>query len=350
MVTIRFLSAFGYLCLFSRDYFPDIFSVNIGNSLLYLCFYLDSGMLLKIIGLYGKKVFIVETVIVCTGVFIFNLLEILYHNASLRIGVASIIIFAIFLPVTVLLLTSKQTGKFKKGAGFIYLLLLISLIPRIMEGIAGKIASLGANIYYQTLLFGSLVLLMISNAIIYLLFMKEKTDSIVEKMANYDKLTDVMNRHNFFATGNIMFENYQKRRDGLSLLFLDIDFFKSINDRYGHKFGDEVLVRFANTIKKSIRPSDICCRYGGEEFVVLANVNEDGCKIMADRILSGTENIRIESQPDFRMTTSIGCVTQIPGTDETLEDFIDKADKAMYKAKQDGRNRIVVHKDLPDGV
>ncbi|MDR2926463.1 MAG: GGDEF domain-containing protein [Azoarcus sp.] len=307
-------------------------------------------MLLKITDHYNKRIFIVETVILCLSLFIFNLLEMLYHDASLRIAISSIIIFTLFLPVTILLLTSKHTGKFKKAAGFIYIFLLISLIPRTIEGIVGKIVSLETSNYYQTFLFGSLILLMITNVIIYLLFMKEKTDNIVEKMACYDRLTDVMNRHNFFATGKYIFEKCQKLNDSLSLLFLDIDFFKSINDYYGHKFGDEVLVRFADMLKKSIRPSDICCRYGGEEFVVLTNVNEDECKSMAVRILSETENICIESQPDFHMTVSIGCVTEIPGTDETLEDFIDKADKVMYKSKQDGRNRITVHKDTPNCI
>jgi diguanylate cyclase (GGDEF)-like protein len=345
MITIRFLSMFGYLCLFSRDSFPDILSVNIGNTVLFITHFLDAGMLLKIIGDYNKKIARINSIILVSCVLIFNIFEMMYHNASLRIGIASISIFFIFLPAAISLLLSKQKSNFKKSIGFIFIPLLLALIPRSIEGIRGRLENLGVNVYFQTLLFGSLVLLMILITIVYLLFMKEQSDSIIEKMANYDKLTDVMNRHHFFGAGNEIFVNSRKNKLELSLLFLDIDYFKKINDNYGHQFGDEVLVRFADMIKHTIRPLDICCRYGGEEFIILANVKADVCKTMAERILAETEHIRIDSQPDFHMTTSIGTISAIPHLDETLEDFINKADKAMYIAKQSGRNKIVVSKE-----
>lgn len=345
MVTIRLLSAFGYICLFSRGYFPDFLSVNVGNTVLFLCYYLDARMLLEIQNNYHKKIAVINAVILVASAVGFTLFEILFHNASLRIGIASIIIFALYFPTAVLLIFSKQKSKFKKSAGFFFIPLLVALIPRSIDGINGRMKNLGVNNYFQTLLFISLVLLMISITIFYLLFMKEKSDSIIEKMANYDTLTDVMNRHYFFSAGNTIFENSRKNKMVVSLLFLDIDFFKKINDTYGHQFGDEVLVRFAETIKKNIRPSDICCRYGGEEFVILAKVNKDVCGTMASRILSETEHLRIGSQPSFHMTTSIGSISSVPQIGETLESFINKADKAMYKAKQTGRNRIVVYQD-----
>ncbi len=345
MAPVRFLSAFGFLCLFLRGAIPDIISANIGNSLLFLCFYIESNMLLKIANLNNERVLLIERIALILSIIVFNIVEYIFHDGSLRIGIASCSIFLLNLPSIVLLLTSKQTNKFKQSAGIFYIPLLIATIPRTFEAFIGRIINIGTNNYYQTLLFGSLVLMMISNTIIYLLFLKENMDSVIEKMANYDNLTDTMNRHNFFTVGKMLFDRYRDQGSGLSVLFFDIDFFKKINDRYGHQFGDDVLIRFANTIKNGIRPTDICCRYGGEEFVVLAHTNEDGCRNIANRILIETEKIAFDAFEDFRMTTSIGCTTGIPKQDETLEMFIKRADQALYQAKAEGRNRAVFYRN-----
>lgn len=345
MVPVRFLSACGFLCLFLRGAIPDIISANIGNSLLFLCFYFESTILLEFANLKCKRILFIQKAALVLSLIVFNLAEFLFHDGALRIGIASCAIFLLNLPPTVLLLTAKETNKFKRSAGIFQIPFLIAIIPRSIEAFLGRIINIGTNNYYQTLLFGSLVLMMISSTIIYLLFLKEKMDSVIEKMANYDNLTDTMNRHNFFTVGKMLFERYREQRIILSVLFLDIDFFKKINDRYGHQFGDDVLIHFANTIKNGIRPTDICCRYGGEEFVVLASTNEEGCRNIANRILIETEKITFDAFKDFRMTTSIGCTTGIPKQNETLEMFINRADKALYQAKANGRNQTVFYQN-----
>ena len=341
MAFVRFLEAFGFLCLFLRDSIPDIISANVGNTILFPALFMEYRIIMEATSLYNRKMNSIGIVILSVSLIVFNTVELLFHDPALRIGMASGIIFLLSLPAAVMLL--KNTDKFKKGVGIFYIPLILALIPRGIESFTGKLTSISANTYYQTIMFGSLILLMISNSIIYLLFIKEKKDGIIEKMAKFDGLTNLMNRNSFFPKGNDFFEKYKKNKRCLSVLFLDVDFFKAVNDNFGHQFGDDVLMKFAKTVKNNIRPSDICCRYGGEEFVILASANEKGCENMSDRILKETEKITFDSKPNFRMTTSIGCVVGIPALGETLDNFIAKADKALYKAKRDGRNRIVFY-------
>lgn len=344
MAIVRFLSAFGYFCLFLRGNISNLISVNLGNTVLFLCYFMEYKIIMESTNIYNKKMKLFGVILVLFSIILFNTVEFIYQNPSLRICAASGIIFLFFFPSAVLLLT-KSTSKFEKAAGIFYIPLLIALIPRFIEGLTGKITNVVSNTYYQSLVFGSLALLMISNSIIYLLFVKEKKDIIIEKLAKFDSLTNLMNRNNFFFAGNEFFEDRKKHKRCISMLFLDIDFFKKINDSYGHQFGDEVLVKFATTIKNNTRPSDICCRYGGEEFIVLIDTNEEACKNISNRILKETEKISFNNIPDFHITTSIGCLVGVPQPEETLDDFIAKSDKALYKAKRDGRNRIIFYTD-----
>ena len=129
----------------------------------------------------------------------------------------------------------------------------------------------------------------------------------------------------------------------LTVLVLDIDYFKSINDTYGHDAGDDVLREFAVRIKKSIRGIDLACRYGGEEFVVVMPETDMAVATMvAERLRR-----RIASEPfpiqqgarTIEVTISIGIAAL--GRDEDAAKVVKRADQALYRAKRDGRNRVV---------
>jgi diguanylate cyclase (GGDEF)-like protein len=125
---------------------------------------------------------------------------------------------------------------------------------------------------------------------------------------------------------------------------IDIDYFKKVNDTYGHKAGDIVLQYVANTLKNRVRGTDIVARLGGEEFCILAvNLKEDDAKILFEKLRQTIENssIEINENQTIKVTISIGAVT---GLTESLEDMVNKADALLYEAKNSGRNKVIVNK------
>lgn len=178
------------------------------------------------------------------------------------------------------------------------------------------------------------------------LMRNEITDNLsrVRQIAERDALTGLLNRRSFLSYAEQLFDRKKSHAEVCSVMFLDIDHFKTINDTYGHAFGDEVLKMFGLVVSNSIRPTDICARYGGEEFViVLEEGDEQGAMTVAERIMKNVQEIVFSANADFKMTVSIGLVSRIPKGEELLAHFIEWADDAVYKAKDKGRNRIEVY-------
>ena len=124
-----------------------------------------------------------------------------------------------------------------------------------------------------------------------------------------------------------------------AILFIDIDNFKSVNDRYGHETGDEVLRVVAQTLSRSLRPFDLCGRWGGEEFLTLIlNVDEAYLEVVAERVRALIGQTRIPIQETYlQVTVSIGGA--IAHRDDTPETLLNRADRLMYRSKMEGRNR-----------
>lgn len=164
-----------------------------------------------------------------------------------------------------------------------------------------------------------------------------------------DGLTGLYNHR--FLQERFDFEFKRVRRYGgaLSCLLIDIDHFKSLNDNFGHQYGDYVLREIAAIIKKQSREVDICGRYGGEEFVVISNVEGHNALSYAVKLHAAIENYRFEHPSrKVRVTVSIG-VAHYDNEIKTKQELIERADMAMYQAKNDGRNLIRVWRE-PDGA
>jgi len=164
------------------------------------------------------------------------------------------------------------------------------------------------------------------------------------KKAYTDPLTQTHNRTSFDDSIKREMSLAIRNTQSLSLIFLDIDHFKAINDTYGHECGDTTLVLSAKWIKESLRDSDIVFRYGGEEFVMLLNgTDANGAELLAERIRASIENHTIAYGMEIlKITASLGVSTL--RDNDTLKSFVQRADKAMYIAKNKGRNQVVVAK------
>lgn len=164
----------------------------------------------------------------------------------------------------------------------------------------------------------------------------------IEDMAATDKLTGLLNRQAFSILIDKAFAEHRRDPRPISILLIDVDYFKSINDRFGHAGGDRVLRQIAATLQKNLRASDIAVRWGGEEFlVVLRNSTLDQAQRVAEHLRLKIEQARfsVETHP-VPVTVSIG-VSQFDGT-ESCEQAIHRADIGLYAAKNAGRNRVGV--------
>jgi len=164
------------------------------------------------------------------------------------------------------------------------------------------------------------------------------------EMAITDQLTGLFNRRYMSRHLNTLISNAGATGKPVSFLILDIDFFKKINDSYGHDVGDDVLREFASRVSHNVRGIDLACRYGGEEFVVvMPDTDMTFAYMVAERLRQSVADIpfKIGVPPgQITVTISIG-VTASEGTADTAEALLRRADQALYRAKRDGRNRVV---------
>jgi len=170
----------------------------------------------------------------------------------------------------------------------------------------------------------------------------EEAKQLAEKQARTDPLTNLGNRRAFFELGSLEFDTARTNKQPLSIIMVDLDRFKFINDNYGHAAGDKVLKECAAAIVALLRPSDLCARLGGEEFgVLLPRTNLDGAECIAERIRKKLKTLRfVEDGKHFQLTASFG-VAEVIDIHTHLETIIKDADIALYQAKEAGRDRVV---------
>lgn len=162
-------------------------------------------------------------------------------------------------------------------------------------------------------------------------------------LASRDPLTGLLNPRAYYEMGNRMLRLARRRGGGLSVLFIDLDHFKHINDRHGHEAGDAVLVAVADCLAAHVRQSDVLGRIGGEEFVVcLPDADMDGAVRLAETLRAAIEQLDFHDIPGqaLRVTASVGVASSRP-SDQDLGDIQMRADGAMYKAKRAGRNQVM---------
>ncbi len=215
--------------------------------------------------------------------------------------------------------------------------------PVIIQGNIEGLICLGARVRNQQYeptdmehisILTNIISIAVSNASLY---------NEVKQLSYTDGMTELHNFRYFELRLKEEVTRDKRTKTGLSLLILDVDFFKNYNDTMGHPAGDEVLRKLAHILKDTVRENDIVARYGGEEFaVILPAIDTDGAYILAERIRTKVEETYFEHeeiQPNGKVTVSIGGAA-LPEHATTYKDLIYKADTAMYAAKNSGRNQV----------
>jgi len=173
----------------------------------------------------------------------------------------------------------------------------------------------------------------------------------MQALSRIDSLTDLPNRRSFDESFSDAWHQSVRAGQSLGLLLLDVDYFKKYNDSYGHPRGDVALRDLATVLRRvASRTTDLCARIGGEEFaVVVPTTDLEGAQLVARQIIEELklEAIEHRASPNGLLTVSIGIKVGVPLRGEKIEDFVDGADKALYRAKDAGRNRIEVAAQSP---
>ena len=183
-----------------------------------------------------------------------------------------------------------------------------------------------------------LMLLVISIVLIYTEVKNKLALNVIQ-----DSLTKLYNRTYFLKKLQSSIKSFERTKHPFSLLFIDIDHFKSINDNFGHSIGDDILRGFADLLRETLREGDIAFRYGGEEFVVLAkHADISASYALAERIRKKVESYPFNAQ--FSVTISLGVSEFKEG--DTVDDIINHADDMMYQAKSQGRNRTCIYHSI----
>jgi diguanylate cyclase (GGDEF)-like protein/PAS domain S-box-containing protein len=181
--------------------------------------------------------------------------------------------------------------------------------------------------------------------------LKESRDKVAKQadelqfLASRDPLTGLLNRRSFFDRAVSAFEDAAREGKQISCIMADIDFFKKINDNFGHSVGDQTIQMFSRVLQSTLRGSDLICRYGGEEFVVLLQGNDlDQAADAAERVRYAVENC---DGLTASMTGSFG-VSSLALEPSDLADLIEQADRALYRSKESGRNKVTRFDETPE--
>jgi len=189
------------------------------------------------------------------------------------------------------------------------------------------------------------VLYVVGAAFIVLVLAKDRTVNRYKMAAETDSLTSLLNRRGFFEAAAVLMNRNKAAHAPVCVLAFDLDHFKSINDRFGHKTGDAVLSLFARVTRKTMRGNDVIGRIGGEEFVAILSGKLAEATIAAERVRTAFEKAAVApDSPQIPATVSVGMACGAP--DASIDVLIARADAALYRAKANGRNRIECDEEM----
>ncbi len=208
---------------------------------------------------------------------------------------------------------------------------------------------LGETAFYDALAMYASIVAGVTLTVSMIILTNERINQKLEDQATRDPLTGALNRRSFARASAPYLSSLRRRELNLAVVVLDIDHFKKINDQYGHALGDQILQEFVTLAHNTLRESDLFARYGGEEFVILLHdTNQEQAILVMERLRETYTGKAIHAGDDrISVTFSAGICCAVGPVQVDLETMLEAADRAMYRAKEAGRNRVEF---CPDGI
>ena len=344
---------FTYLLFTMRGQVSDWLSVVLGNVLLSCVFALFTEGVCQFQRRRPPR-WLLWSPVVLVAILISVLLP--WYQARVAAGVFIYVVQSLIL-VLIVLQRRKETagvGQYFLATGFLVLIALMLLQGVGVVLYRNEIKSMLTPHWVPSVVFLASAMCTMVVSLGLILMAKERADERNRKLAMRDELTGLINRRSLLDSLEQQLAMAKRQGQPLALLMIDIDYFKQVNDTYGHQTGDEVLKHMAQAIAGRTRAQDLPGRLGGEEFlVILPNTHLQGAVQLAEILRQGIEGSPFQSASGqaIAITISLGVAGQSQLKDPQCDDMISAADQALYLAKQNGRNRVEVFAPLsPPGA
>ena len=333
-------------CMFylARGAWPDAVTILVPNALIALSISLQAAAVLDF---YGRRLSPLWHVL--PPLLIGGMLAVLLDNLSARVFVSGLG-FGSGLLISGLMLqrldsNTDRPAKFMVMSGF--LVAAFASFARVLVAIIDPsvVKDFMAPSYFQGATFLVALAAVVVTSVGFLLMHMERAEEAAKRLSVTDPLTGTFNRRTFLQLGAKEIARTRRAKGALSLLMLDLDHFKKVNDQYGHQAGDEALKSVVDSLQGCLRREDLLVRYGGEEFcVLLPDVALDHATLLAERARAAVERCAFTFRGKaIPLTISVGVALLARDSAEDIERLVSRADEALYSAKASGRNRVVTY-------
>lgn len=337
---VVFSVAYGLIYL--RAVFPCLAYIILSNCALVGAIAVQSITILYVLGKWShlKRTILTVYLVIIMSIFTLTIATGLQEN--FRMSFFSIILISLLIHPTYTLITTPGRTPFRTVMATFLSVTIVAFIARSWYAMCtSQLYTFDYQHLSNTFAYTMLYILMIANGLGLLFLIKEDDDRLLVKAATTDPLTGILNRYRLITAIEDQIAFHRRKTIPLSMLVIDIDYFKNINDTYGHPVGDIVLKKLVHLIEKHLRPYDLFGRIGGEEFViVLPQTDHDSAAIISERL---RETVASTPLPDLHITISIGIHIDIPDLNADYNHYFCRADHALYQAKSQGRNRVVFY-------
>ena len=350
------VNAIGHLLIMLRGLIPDVLSIVVGNLMLSSVFV---GMIAAVYQFQGRPVR--WPLLLAPPLLVLVFVSVFIDNFPARVSFVGLVIGLQALWALLAALSHRHAtvgrGQWLLVAG----LLLEAVVLGVRALVAISTHSEATNILQssalQTLTFLATFSVVLVSSVGFVFMSRDRADENNRVLAALDPLTGVANRRSLIAALDRDVARAQRMREPMALMMVDIDHFKDVNDRYGHPAGDRVLCSVVNVLRQRVRAQDLVGRYGGEEFMVLLpDTGLEGAEQLARELCRAVEAAHCPADgvpaPGIAVTVSIGVFGGRLEPGDSWDMLIAAADRALYQAKENGRNRVEVATTLrrPGGV